>query len=203
MKFSVKESWADALSHPDRLYPPGGAGLNPLTSFPFFAHLARAALLALSFRCAAVSFRARAFPPTKPPARALAERASGVITLARRLANATAAGFFRFAMRHKHISVTSARQNLTQTSQIFGLRFVRTSRIENVPSKPRGLKARRANVMFYGYVPIYDPRPKTDDVTDSVAVNVCENCGHTCETLIDLVDSKSKPLVRPVRLEEV
>jgi hypothetical protein len=34
------------------------------------------------------------------------------------LANATAAGFFCFAMRHKHISVTSARQNFTQTSQI-------------------------------------------------------------------------------------
>jgi hypothetical protein len=40
--------------------------------------------------------------------------------------------------------------------------------------------------MFYGYVPIYDPRPKTEDATESVAVNICENCGHSCETLIDL-----------------
>jgi hypothetical protein len=40
--------------------------------------------------------------------------------------------------------------------------------------------------MFYGYVPIYDPRPKTEDVTESVAVNVCENCGRTCEELHDL-----------------
>jgi hypothetical protein len=40
--------------------------------------------------------------------------------------------------------------------------------------------------MFYGYVPIYDPRPKTEDVTESVAVHTCENCGKACDELIDL-----------------
>jgi hypothetical protein len=29
----------------------------------------------------------------------------------------------------------------------------------------------------------YDPFPKTDDVTASVAVNECQNCGKACETL--------------------
>ena len=29
----------------------------------------------------------------------------------------------------------------------------------------------------------YDPLPKTDDVTASVAVNECQNCGQVCETL--------------------
>ena len=37
--------------------------------------------------------------------------------------------------------------------------------------------------MFYGYVPLYDSQPKGDE---SAAVNVCENCGHSCDTLIDL-----------------
>jgi hypothetical protein len=40
--------------------------------------------------------------------------------------------------------------------------------------------------MFYGYIPIYYPRPKTEDVTESVAVNVCQNCGRCCEKLHDL-----------------
>jgi hypothetical protein len=49
------------------------------------AQRARAALRALRFRCAAVSFRARAFPPFSPPS----------------LPSATAAAFFFcFAMRH-------------------------------------------------------------------------------------------------------
>ena len=29
----------------------------------------------------------------------------------------------------------------------------------------------------------YDPKPKTDDVTASVAVHECQNCGTSCETL--------------------
>ena len=29
----------------------------------------------------------------------------------------------------------------------------------------------------------YDPLPLTDDVTRSVAVNECQNCGKACETL--------------------
>jgi hypothetical protein len=29
----------------------------------------------------------------------------------------------------------------------------------------------------------YDPLPKTADVTESVAVNECGNCGNACETL--------------------
>jgi hypothetical protein len=32
----------------------------------------------------------------------------------------------------------------------------------------------------------YDPLPQTDDVTVSVAVNECQNCGKACETLHDL-----------------
>jgi len=32
----------------------------------------------------------------------------------------------------------------------------------------------------------YDPLPKTDDVTESVAVHECQNCGHACETLVRL-----------------
>ncbi|HKE24950.1 MAG TPA: hypothetical protein VKB88_21455 [Bryobacteraceae bacterium] len=30
----------------------------------------------------------------------------------------------------------------------------------------------------------YDPLPKTDDVTATVAVNECQNCGKACETLV-------------------
>jgi hypothetical protein len=40
--------------------------------------------------------------------------------------------------------------------------------------------------VVYGYVPIYDPRPKTEDITESAAVNVCENCGHACDELVFL-----------------
>jgi hypothetical protein len=29
----------------------------------------------------------------------------------------------------------------------------------------------------------YDPQPQTDDVTRTVAVNECQNCGKACETL--------------------
>jgi hypothetical protein len=33
--------------------------------------------------------------------------------------------------------------------------------------------------MFY----YYDPQPQTDDVTRTVAVHECQNCGKACETL--------------------
>src|SRR5215831_15429092 len=65
----------------------------------FFPHLAAAAFSAIARRSAAVRFLARALPPRWAPAADTAFLCSFVIVTIRRLANATAAGFFRFAMR--------------------------------------------------------------------------------------------------------